>query len=384
MYHIVVVVFTFDCSFADPDKVTEDEKDSAEQAFVKISEAYAVLSDEEKRKIYDKYGKNGLDAHEKGQDPRASGFGGSFGGGGGGGQQFHFNHGGSGGFDPFTMFEQFFAHEGGSAGGFGGGGFPGGGFPGGGFPGGGGRRQVEELYPKSSPIAKLGRRKFPDKSAKNIWFITFYDNNNQSCIETQPTMLKLAEKLAGIVKIGAINCEKEPDFCEENGVSPRRLPAFASIVDGNINMYEQGKSATAKAMHEFIKENMPFSLVQQVNRVDHVKERLMTSTSTRRHKGSILLLTDKYETSSLYASLAYTYRDKISFGETRAKNLALAKEFGVKKYPMLVALIPSNDAKGYDVLKYEGDMKADPISSWIDRIFDAANSNSSQKRRRRS
>eukprot|EP00566_Odontella_aurita_P026450 CAMPEP_0113580042 /NCGR_PEP_ID=MMETSP0015_2-20120614/30428_1 /TAXON_ID=2838 /ORGANISM="Odontella" /LENGTH=183 /DNA_ID=CAMNT_0000484137 /DNA_START=110 /DNA_END=658 /DNA_ORIENTATION=+ /assembly_acc=CAM_ASM_000160 len=89
-----------------PDKVAEDEKETAEAKFIKVSQAYAVLSDEEKRTIYDKYGKNGLEAHEKGQDPMSAGFGGFPGGGGGGSHSFNFNGGGSGGgFDPFSMFE---------------------------------------------------------------------------------------------------------------------------------------------------------------------------------------------------------------------------------------------------------------------------------------
>ena len=140
---------------------------------IQVAEAYAILSDDKKREIYDKYGKSGLEAHEQGVDPEAAGFGG-FGGfpGGGGGQQFHFG-GGGGGFDPFSMFEEMFGSAaggggggggqhfefnfGGGGGGFpgggfpgGGGGFPGGGFPGGGggFPGGGGGRQAQELFPK--------------------------------------------------------------------------------------------------------------------------------------------------------------------------------------------------------------------------------------------
>jgi curved DNA-binding protein CbpA len=123
-----------------PDKVEEKDKEIAEDMFVKVSGAYSVLSDEKKRKIYDNYGKNGLDAHERGQDPSqfGSGGGGGFpGGGGGGGMHFNFQQGGGGsaggaGFDPFTMFESMF----GGAGGGGGAGM------GGGFGGAGGRGKL--------------------------------------------------------------------------------------------------------------------------------------------------------------------------------------------------------------------------------------------------
>jgi curved DNA-binding protein CbpA len=37
------------------------EREEASKKFVQVNEAYHVLSDDEKQKIYDKYGKNGLD-----------------------------------------------------------------------------------------------------------------------------------------------------------------------------------------------------------------------------------------------------------------------------------------------------------------------------------
>lgn len=44
-----------------PDRVSADEKKSAEEKFKEISEAYAVLSDDKKRGLYDQYGHAGID-----------------------------------------------------------------------------------------------------------------------------------------------------------------------------------------------------------------------------------------------------------------------------------------------------------------------------------
>merc|ERR1719353_614040 len=73
-----------------PDK-NPDNKEEAEAKFKSIAEAYTVLSDAEKRQVYDQGGEEAL-KH----------------GGGGGGNPF-----GAGGIDPREIFKKFFGEDGG-------------------------------------------------------------------------------------------------------------------------------------------------------------------------------------------------------------------------------------------------------------------------------
>ncbi len=95
-----------------PDRNTNN-KEEATKKFKEISEAYEVLSDKNKRQIYDMYGEEGL---KNGPAPSGGDAGGPFGGGAGpGGFRYSFSTGpGGAGFRPFRptnaddIFRQFF------------------------------------------------------------------------------------------------------------------------------------------------------------------------------------------------------------------------------------------------------------------------------------
>jgi curved DNA-binding protein CbpA len=374
-----------------PDKVPdEEEKKKSEDIFMRVSEAYSILSDEKKRATYDKYGKQGLDVLERGGDPEASGFGGGGGGFGGGGGRGGFGSGGGsgshsssysfgqggqrgqGGFDPFSMFEEMFQGGAGAGAGFGG-------------SGGRGSQQRQQgptdLFPKdSSHVSKLGSPKFPDASSKYLWLVIFYSNDDAECKEAQSGFERLAEKakVKGTYKVGAIDCEKnqeEAKFCKKSGVTPMNLPRFALIVDGELHFYEDDDIPGAKKLHDFAMEHMPHALVQNVNQPSQTQEKLLDAVKGKgTKKGAVLLFTDKYETSGLYFSLAYKFRFNFVFGESRAKSLHMAKEFGVKKYPLLIVLVPKGKGEEsysdeFDIVRYTGELKSiEPVSKWLDKL----------------
>ena len=464
-----------------PDKTKkEKDKEEAENIFVKVSEAYSVLSDKKKRDIYDKYGKNGLEAHERGQDPSAFGFGGFGGGGGssgrsssrsshgfggsdgggssgrsssrsshgfggsdgggfgtgfgGGRPKFDFDFNGFGfddfkssfgssfgsgsdgrtrrGFDPFSMFEEMFG-EGGfgdrrsrktepnakqsqDSGGrtrrgfdpfsmfeeiFGEGGF-----------GGRRRRKTEQehipqnIFPKGqSQVARLGSEKFPDENnSKHMWFVMFYANGDEDSEIAGEKLEKLAAQTSLPYKVGAVDCKvsrKEKVFCEKKRINvDGDLPTFRFVREGTLLRYSEynpklPESYYPIAFHDFCMKNMPQHYIEEINSARQLKTKLLK----HEYLPSVLLLTDKNKTPSMYYSLVYSHRDDtFSFGESLGENPKLGRIFRIDTYPVLVAFLPwrvSGSTKAteqyddlYDVVQYTGRIQKEKIAAWLAKL----------------
>lgn len=232
-----------------PDRNPEDRKEKAEAMFVKVGKAYEVLSDPEKRKVYDARGEDGFD--EAG-NPKKGGF--NFGGSGGG-----FGGGGGGGFNAFNLFNTMFG--GGGGGGFGGGGGRKQGGNGGfnfnfGGGGGGNQKPAQETPPptpqpfdfESKSVTELhagNAKRLVGKTARGskVWLVLFYDPSSQKCEKLRPHWSKVADKLKGIVHVGAANCKSKRTrkLCDAYGVTkyPKIVALSASgkdAYDGKISL----------------------------------------------------------------------------------------------------------------------------------------------------
>lgn len=401
-----------------PDKVMDpDQKEAAQDQFMQVQRAYEVLSDEDKRQVYDKYGKQGIEMLERGQDPRDFG-GNMFAGNGAGGFQQQQQHGSFSGGD----FTQFFSQFGGgsSGGGGGGGGFEqffgggGGGRPdfqqfftsgsnggfagsqffqqhhhhqhGGNFAGSSNHHGGPDLFPKGEgKVTKLGSPKFPNTSSKHLWLVMFYNGNHDPAAQqVKPELERLVDKVKGNFKVGAMDCaknEQEARFCQREHELDlaQDLPAFAFVVDGKVTWLDQDDDVpTARDLHEFAMECMPKDLIINVNQPPQVVTKLLEPlTLSKLHDGAVLLLTDKYETNALYYSLAYRYRHHFLFAESRGKSLNIAKEMQVKKYPTLIAILPKQSTNlgtlyqdKYRLLRYSADspVNLEALSQWVDQL----------------
>ena len=335
------------------------DKGGSEEKFAEISQAYDVLSDKDKRRVYDQYGEDGVKQHEQGGAPGGGfgspggGFGGGFPGGGGGQQQFTFQFGGGGGGrgggarDPFDIFAQMFGEESG-AGGRGG-------------RGGGKPRSKENLYAKESAVKSLRKTKFPGSDAKHVWLIEFYAPWCQHCQRLKPTMERLAKELEGLVKVGAVNCEKEKQLCGVEGVSS--FPVL-KLKKGSVTVSYDGEH-DLRALKTWTLEQLPVR-VANVRKPEGLDAFLQNGCGSER--ACVVFFSDATETPAWLKVAANELRGRFEFAEVRARNEALALRLA--DAPAFPSLVLSCDGDASRTAVFEGvlrhEMTPKEVVAWIE------------------
>lgn len=191
---------------------------------------------------------------------------------------------------------------------------------------------------------------------QEIWTIYFYNPKDEKSKKFEDSYKEFANKMYGIIKVGAINCEEEIELCEEMSVysTPALLAYTESFNDdgeryqGDMEINKISKFATNK-MQNFV------SLVTDDN-----YEKIMEREGSNM---KILLFTERKSTSPLMKSLSKKYKGKLVFGEVRkSQESELAKKFKIKKFPTLIAV---TDPQNYEFEAYDGEMKPDRLSLFL-------------------
>ena len=345
-----------------PDK-NKDNPKKAKEMFIKIANAYEVLSNDEKRKIYDQYGEEGVKANEQGGGGGAHFnfenmgfediFNQFFG---GGGAKFEFNMGGgenrrqgrSSGFG--SIFDTIF---GGGRGGFGG-------FQNGGQSGRQKKTQngmKDQNYFKNTKVKTIKMKSLTLLySRKNIWFVYFFRKGDQNYEKYVKTMIEFADKTDGLFNAGAVNCIKDEEICEEFEVAETPSIIFFSENEKDYNKYE-GK-VDYNSLFNYATKRMSY----YVNEIS--KDKLSDFFAKKPDKYHIILFTSKDSTPSLYKALSKFFINKLIFGEIHKTQTELVELFKIRDFPTLMVMIDEEKNK-YEI--YKKKMDYENIKSYLNK-----------------
>jgi DnaJ family protein C protein 10 len=71
-----------------------------------------------------------------------------------------------------------------------------------------------------------------------MWFVNFYSPQCSHCHHLAPVWRKLAKKLEGVIRIGAVNCEDDWRLCSQVGIqSYPTLLYYQPVIRFIVNKY---------------------------------------------------------------------------------------------------------------------------------------------------
>ena len=201
-----------------PDK---SDAPDAELKFREIAEIYEVLSDEEKRKTYDRYGEEGLKDKEEKKQQRG-------------------HHGN-------RRSWQYYQNEG--------------------------------LYDEDDEIVTFEENETFNTiyTGGDIWFVNFYSTMCSHCHTLAPAWREMAKQLDGLVNIGAVNCMTSGHLCNRQRLTG--YPTMLFFKNGNYEKFNSGdRSAEGLVKYVLSKINPKINKIIYQHLLDDVLKNTQQAT----------------------------------------------------------------------------------------------------------
>uniref|UniRef100_A0A8C6V3F9 DnaJ homolog subfamily C member 16 n=1 Tax=Neogobius melanostomus TaxID=47308 RepID=A0A8C6V3F9_9GOBI len=280
-----------------PDK---NKDPSAEDMFIKISKSYEILSNEERRANFDRYGQ--MEENQPfGQSPH-QGF-----------RSFHHS---------FYFDESFFQ-----------------------FPR--SREFADSKYLLHH--AQFNSEVLPD-SFRRPYLIKVTSEWCFACIHIEPVWKETVEELEPLgVGIGIIDLGYERRLSNQLGA--HRAPSIIGLVNGRVSFFHQ--AVVREHLRQFIEDLLPSTLVQKVlgNYLSFLEAWQVEN------KPSVLLFDQVPVVPLLYKLTAFAFRDYVRFGyvdQGATHNSRLLRQFNINTYAPTMLLFKEDTQNPVDIIQARG------------------------------
>lgn len=104
----------------------------------------------------------------------------------------------------------------------------------------------------SKKVVPMCERHFPEESSKNMWVVQFYHPHVKKVHDFREAYEQLAAESPGGVKVGAVDCANNGEFCAKHGI--REAPTTRAISAGRARDF--GGEHTLEALKKFAKDSV--------------------------------------------------------------------------------------------------------------------------------
>ncbi|XP_074162296.1 dnaJ homolog subfamily C member 16 isoform X3 [Sminthopsis crassicaudata] len=297
-----------------PDK---NKDPGAEDKFIQISKAYEILSNEEKRSNFDRYGDVGENTgYHQPQQP----------------QSHHFHH-----FHDSFYFDESFFH----------------------FPFHSERRDSsDEKY--LLHFSHYVNEVVPD-SFRKPYLIKITSDWCFSCIHIEPVWKEVVQELEGLgVGIGVVHAGYERRLAHHLGA--HSTPSILGIINGKISFFHN--AVVRENLRQFVESLIPGNLVEKVSDKNYVR---FLSGWQHENKPHVLLFDHMPLAPLLYKLIAFAYKDYLSFGYVYVGlrgTQEMTSQYNVNIYTPTMLVFKEHIDKPADVVQARG-LKKQTIEDFV-------------------
>ncbi|XP_003471449.1 dnaJ homolog subfamily C member 16 isoform X2 [Cavia porcellus] len=293
-----------------PDK---NRDPGAADKFIQISKAYEILSNEEKRSSYDRYG----DAGENQQQQQ---------------REYRFRH-----FHENFYFDESFFH----------------------FPFNSEQRDsIDEKY--LLHFSHYVNEVVPD-SFKKPYLIKITSDWCFSCIHIEPIWKEVVQELEGLgVGIGVVHAGYERRLAHHLGA--HSTPSILGIVNGKVSFFHN--AVVRENLRQFVESLLPGNLVEKVTNKNYVR---FLSGWQQENKPHVLLFDQGPSVPLLYKLTAFAHKDYLSFGYANVGVRGaeeMTRQYNINVYVPTILVFKEHINKPADVMQARG-LKRQLVDNFI-------------------